>query len=277
MVFIIVPGWRTCYALHDFLRAYRIAVSRHRPKRIAKRGCRGRSGSVELKTLIESFWQRYAELKSAVDRNDALKIATLDRELDNLLESITSRKNASSAEILEQFRFAIDLLNEEAEDTGCVQRNSEVLRKLVDRYIGAGLAREGSNTDEHGAQWSPYAILDEDRLDDLDERVVVVSPGYRINYTNAANAASLNANVSEIIGKHIAELVGIHHFQQAFRQKLDACFKGEAGKYTYAEDMDGHTVVKSFDMSPCYSPSYKLVGAIVVVKELQDRRSRAVA
>lgn len=164
-----------------------------------------------MKTLIELFWQRYAELKSAVDRNDVPKIATLDRELENLLDSITGRKNASSAEILEQFRFAIDLLNEEAEDIGCVQRNSGVLRKLVDRYIGAGLPRDGSNLDEHGAEWSPYAILDEDRLDDLDERVVVVSPGYRINYTNAANAASLHANVSEIIGKHIAELVGIHH------------------------------------------------------------------
>ncbi|MGV1914117.1 hypothetical protein [uncultured Agrobacterium sp.] len=230
-----------------------------------------------MKRLIESFWQRYKELKSAVIRNDAPKVAALDKELEKLLDSIIGRKNASSSEILEQFRFAIDLLNEEAEDIGCVQRNSEVLRRLVDRYIGAGLPRDGGTGTEEDAPWSPYVILDEDRLDDLDDRVVVVSPGYRINYTNSANAASLQSDRSDIIGKHIAELVGIHRFQQIFRHKLDACFKGEAEKYTYAEDELGHTVVKSFEMSPCYSPSYKLVGAIVVVKELEDRRSRDVA
>lgn len=230
-----------------------------------------------MKRLIESFWQRYKELKSAVIRNDAPTVAALDKELEKLLDSIIGRKNASSSEILEQFRFTIDLLNEEAEDIGCVQRNSEVLRRLVDRYIGAGLPREGNAGNGEDAPWSPYVILDEDRLEDLDDRVVVVSPGYRINYTNSANAASLQSDRSDIIGKHIAELVGIHRFQQTFRHKLDACFKGEAEKYTYAEDERGHTVVKSFEMSPCYSPSYKLVGAIVVVKELEDRRSRDVA
>jgi len=235
------------------------------------------SGVFGLKRKIELFWQNYAELKSAVIRNEAPKVAALDKELETLLDSIIGRKNASSSEILEQFRFAIDLLNEEAEDIGCVQRNADVLRKLVDRYIGAGLPRDGSTPDGEDAPWSPYIILDEDRLEDLDDRVVVVSPGYRINYTNSANAASLHSDRSEIIGKHIAEFVGIHHFQQAFREKLDACFKGEAEKYTYAEDALGHTVVKSFEMSPCYSPSYKLVGAIVVVKELEDRRTRVVA
>jgi hypothetical protein len=232
---------------------------------------------VELKALIDLFWQRYSELKGAVDRNDAQKITILDRELDPLLESITSRKTKSSSEVLEQFRFAIDLLNEEAEDTGCVQRNSELLRKLVDRYIGAGLPYDGATPDGEAASWSPYVILDEDRLDDLDERVFVVSPGYRVNYTNAVNALCYEVKTNDIVGRHIAEFIGIHHFQQALREKLDACFKGEAAKYTYAEDHDGRTVVRSYEMSPCYSPSYKLVGAIIIVKELADRRNRAVA
>jgi hypothetical protein len=230
-----------------------------------------------LKALIDLFWQRYSELKGAVDRNDAQKITVLDRELDPLLESITSWKTKSSAEVLEQFRFAIDLLNEEAEDTGCVQRNSELLRKLVDRYIGAGLPYDGIAPDGESASWSPYVILDEDRLDDLDERVFVVSPGYRINYTNAINAQCYEAKTNDLVGRHIAEFIGIHHFQQALREKLDACFKGQPAKYTYAEDIDGRTVVRSYEMSPCYSPSYKLVGAIIIVKELADRRNRAVA
>ncbi|XUY28204.1 hypothetical protein RMR21_007670 [Agrobacterium sp. rho-8.1] len=230
-----------------------------------------------MKALIDLFWQRYTELKGAIERNEAQKVLFLDRELDSLLENITSKKTKNSTQVLEQFRFAIDLLNAEAEDTGCVQRNSELLRRLVDRYIGAGLPYDGVTPDGESASWSPYVILDEDRLDDLNERVFVVSPGYRINYTNAVNALCYDVKTDDMVGKHIAEFIGIRHFQQALREKLDACFKGEAAKYTYAEDIEGSTVVRSYEMSPCYSPSYKLVGAIIVVKELADRRTRAVA
>lgn len=229
-----------------------------------------------MKSLIDLFWHRYSELKGAVDRNDSQKILILDRELDPLLENITSRKTKNSEEILEQFRFAIDLLNEEAEDTGCVQRNSELLRRLVDRYIGANRLENNEGKGGEGG-WIPYAILDEDRLDDMNDRVVVVSPGYRISYTNTANAACLETETQDIVGRHIAEFVGVYHFQQALRDKLDNCFKGEPAKYTYAEEVGGRMIVKSFDLSPCYSPSYKLVGAMIVVNELEDRRHRAVA
>lgn len=137
-----------------------------------------RSGRVGLKDLIELFWLRYTELQSAVGKNEADKIAVLERELEQLLERVVGRKTESSEDIREQFRFAIDLLNHEAEDLGCVQRNSELLRTLVDRYVGMPLkAKVIGDEDADSLEWHHrHLILDEDMLNDLDEPVVIVSP-----------------------------------------------------------------------------------------------------
>ncbi len=226
-----------------------------------------------MKDLIELFWLRYTELQSAVGKNDTDKIAVLERELEQLLERLVGRQTGSSEDIREQFRFAIDLLNHEAEDLGCVQRNSELLRTLVDRYVGMPLkAKVIGDEDEDTLEWHHrHLVLDEDMLNDLDEPVVIVSPEYRVSFTNAIDAFQRNAP-DELLGCHMAELVGVHRFQNDLREKLDNCFKGDTSKYTYAENQDGNTVVKSLEMSPCYSSTYKLVGAMVVVREIADRR-----
>jgi len=233
-----------------------------------------------LKDLIELFWLRYTELQSAVGKNEADKIAVLERELEQLLDKIAGSKTENAEEIREQFRFAIDLLNHEAEDLGCVQRNSEILRTLVDRYVG--LSRKSKAVGDEDAdigsfEWQHrHLVFDEDMLSDLGEPVVVVSPGYRVSYANGLDTFQRNAPEG-LVGCHIAELVGVHRFQNDLREKLDNCFKGDASKYTYAEDSNGHTVVKSLEMSPCYSSAYKLVGAMVVIREIADRRRRAMA
>ncbi|MDS7597095.1 hypothetical protein [Agrobacterium tumefaciens] len=234
-----------------------------------------------MKDLIELFWLRYTELQSAVGNNEANKIAVLERELEQLLDRIAGRQTESSEEIREQFRFAIDLLNHEAEDLGCVQRNSEILRTLVDRYVGLSRVKSKSKGDDEGDtssfEWQHrHLIFDEDMMSDLGEPVVVVSPGYRVAYANGLDSFQRNAPEG-LVGCHIAELVGVHRFQNDLREKLDNCFKGDGSKYTYAEDSNGHTVVKSLQMSPCYSSSYKLVGAMVVIREIADRRRRAMA
>jgi hypothetical protein len=60
-----------------------------------------------LKDLIELFWLRYTELQSAVGKNEADKIAVLERELELLLDRVIGRKTGSSEDIREKLRFAI--------------------------------------------------------------------------------------------------------------------------------------------------------------------------
>lgn len=231
-----------------------------------------------MKSLIDLFWARYLELKRAVDRNDVARIAVLDCELDPLLEKITSKETNDADDIRAQFQFAIDLLNEEADDWGCVKRNSELLRLLVDRYVGLEILRTDARRSSimgHADDAVVHNIIDEAKLDSLSDRVVVVSTGYRISYTNEANASRYDSTVADVVGCHIAEFVGLHRFQHGLREKLDSCFKGETVKYTYADDVDGRTIVMSFDMTPCYTSASKLIGAMIMVVETADRRRRS--
>lgn len=229
-----------------------------------------------MKVLIDLFWSKYAELRKAVEQNDVARVAVLDRDLDPLLEAIISRSTDDINGINAQFQFAMDLLNEEADDCGCVQRNVGLLRTLVDRYVAAGnqispLAGSAQDAVETGN------ILDEGLLDSISDCVSVITPSYRISYSNEANARRQGIAVNDVVGRHIAEFVGLHRFQQGFKEKLDLCFQGQTLNYTYAEDVDGRTIVLSCNMSPCYSSRNRLAGAMVVVQEREDRRKRTTA
>src|SRR5690606_30766241 len=116
------------------------------------------------------------------------------------------------------------------------------------------------------------SILDPDVFDRIPERVVVVSPNYRIFYSNQTNAARSGLARESLVGRHFADLIGIHHFQRDMRLPLDRCLAGESASVTYAQQRDEQTVVISCRMSPCYSNPDSLAGALVIMQEMADRR-----
>jgi hypothetical protein len=223
-----------------------------------------------LKVLIDLFWSKYSDLKAAVRNNDAKRIASLDREIDPLLEAITQRQTADAAEIQLQFKFAIDLLNEEAEDRGCVVRNSHFLEVLVRRYIPLDARQDSAVSDVE-------AIPEEPFLDLLSDRVLVIAPGYRVLFSNAANAASKGLAKADAVGRHVGDFVGMPIFHGGFRDSLDRCLTGEAETYTYADTSSGRTKVICCRMTPSYSPSGDLIGALTVIHETSDRRRQRAA
>src|SRR5690606_40084555 len=52
------------------------------------------------------------------------------------------------------------------------------------------------------------SILDPDVFDRIPERVVVVSPNYRIFYSNQTNAARSGLARESLVGRHFADLIG---------------------------------------------------------------------
>ena len=237
-----------------------------------------------MEALIDLFWSKYAELRQAVERNDAPMTLTLDRELDPLLLAIFSSQSKDAASIQAQFRFALDLLNEEADDRGCVRRNGHLLQMLVERYLvpDNGIsanrrpAAEPSDTAAI-ADATADGFLDDALLNRISDRIVVIAPGYRIFYSNETNARRLDLPRDELIGRHFAEFVGLHRFQNDFKPSLDRCFAGESISLTYADQIDGETVVVRCRMSPCVSGSSQLIGALLVMQETADRRRRSAA
>jgi PAS domain-containing protein len=236
-----------------------------------------------LKALIDLFWSKYSDLRQAVDREDDDAVSRLDKEIDPLVLAILGGQGHDQATIRAQFRFALDLLNEEADDRGCVRRNGHLLQMLVERYLAT---EQGLPITAETAEEAPQPVdlsqaiadgfLDDALLNKLSERVVVVAPGYRIFYSNETNARRMDMPREALIGRHFAEFVGLHHFRHDLQPCLDRCFAGESVSLTYADKVEDSTVVVHCRMSPI-TRSSTLIGALVVMQETADRRRRPAA
>ncbi len=233
-----------------------------------------------MEALIELFWSKYEELQQAIDREDEKLTAALDRELDPLMLAVLGSAEGDATSIQLQFRFAIDLLNEEADDRSCVRRNAHLLQTLVERYLGPAVAKAVPEAAEEGAgAGSPIdeviatGILDDNLLNRISDRIIVVAPGYRILYSNDTNAKRLDVAREELVGRHLGEFVGVHRFRNEWKPNLDRCFEGENTAVTYADEIGGETVVMRCRMSP-FTRSSTLIGALVVIRETADRRRR---
>ncbi|MCB5200989.1 PAS domain-containing protein [Neorhizobium sp. T786] len=231
-----------------------------------------------MEALIELFWSKYNRLQAAVDMEDSAAVEALDQAIDPLLQAIFKHQVLDPAGIQAQFRFALDLLKEEADDRGCVHRNGHLLQMLVERYlapqISCAAARAGG---EQGGGVTILSdgdstFLDPALFDRIPERIVVVAPAYRVFYTNETNALRMGQPKEKLIGCHFAEVIGIQQFQRDARGMLDRCLAGESISMTYAEQRDDETVVICCRMSPCFSDARTQVGALVVMQEMPDRR-----
>lgn len=235
-----------------------------------------------MEALIDLFWSKYADLREAVDVDDEASMAAIERELDPLLLAVLGSEEQDPAAIQAQFRFALDLLNAEADDRGCVRRNAHLLQTLVERYLSpaasAGPRHDCSdNPDPEIIDLATATgVLDDALLNRVSDRIMLIAPGYRILYSNDTNAKRMRMAREELVGRHIAELIGLHRFRNEFEPRLQRCFEGESAAVTYAEDVDGQTIVMRCRMSP-FVRSSTLVGALVVIQETADRRRRSAA
>ncbi|WP_421873113.1 PAS domain-containing protein [Pararhizobium sp.] len=232
----------------------------------------------KLKALIELFWFKYSQLQYAVKSGDDLLISILDREIDPVLTAIYEEKAGNVHDARMQFQFVLDLLRKEADDVSSVLRQREALQTLADRYFSTG------SNEIAGQSWkSPPPVvalkgradegfLNEAILDCLPDRVAVITPDYRYLYSNPLNAARLEERPMDLVGRHIVEFVGIQRFEQRVKPNLDRCFSGELVDYTFAKDVGNRTVVVRCRMTPCMSGTGKVIGAILVLQEIADRR-----
>lgn len=237
-----------------------------------------------MKNLIGLFWFKYSQLQLAVRSGDELLTNILDREIEPLLREIYEAKAGNVSDARLQFQLLIDILRKEADDISCVLRHSRILQALVDRYFST------VDADDENARWLPMSqsaaavfkgradegFLNEAILDCLPDRIAVITPDYRYLYTNPVNAGRLELRPIDLVGRHIVEFVGIQRFEQRVKPNLDKCFAGETVDYTFSKEMNGRTVVVRCRMNPCRSGTGKLIGAILVLQEIADRR-RAIA
>ncbi len=232
-----------------------------------------------LQDLIDLFWARYARLKCAVAADDGEALPCLDTEVESLLDAIFERKATNAVEVQMQVKLAIDLLRAEAEDPSSVLRHAENLQSIVERHLRPAAAGELYH---HVIEVAPATVtsrlkaeqglLDIALLERLPNRVSVIAPDYRYLYCNETDARAWGHAAAEIRGRHITEMLGEERFEQGFREKLDSAFAGEIADYTFADPVEGRTRVLRCRMSPYRAASGELIGALVLMEEIADRR-----
>lgn len=235
-----------------------------------------------MRDLIDLFWLKYAQLKHAIEESDEQAVPAFDREVESLLEAIFARQASNALEIQMQFMVAIELLKKESDDSCCVLRHAENLQRVVERHIMPGSLSElasviSGNRTVFLPDRASNGDLDVTLLESLPNRVAVISADYRYLFTNSANAGALGREPADIMGGHIGEFVGLHRFIQGMRERLDRCFAGEIVDYTYADQVGDRTVVIRCRLSPYYSASAELIGALLLMEEIADRRHSSAA
>ncbi len=231
-----------------------------------------------MKELIDLFWFKYSQLQYAVKSGDDLLINILDREIEPVLQAIYHEEARDSVDARLQFQFVLDLLQKEAGDVSSVLRQRDVLQTLADRYLqaGSGDGFEKSFAPRTCGSFQKGRVdegfLNEAILDCMPDRIAVITPDYRYLYTNSVNAARLEARPMDLVGRHIVEFVGIQRFEQRVKPNLDRCFAGELVDYTFAKELESRTIIVRCRMTPCMSSTGKIIGAILILQEIADRR-----
>ena len=75
------------------------------------------------------------------------------------------------------------------------------------------------------------------------------------------------------LGAHIADLFGLGHFRNGLKDKIDQALAGEVTRFTYVEECDGKSYVWINDITRVFSPSGMLLGALIQINKIADRRS----
>lgn len=202
----------------------------------------------------------------------------LDREIEPALAAVLHKEAADVSDLKIQFQFVVELLREEAEDKACVLRQAHNFKLLLDRYFGADETVRPFRVEfpEAGRPvMSPRVVEDglinEAILDSLPDRVAVITTDYRYLYSNPLNAESLCEKPMDLVGRHIAEFVGVQRFESRVKRHLDRCFAGEIVEYNYISPRPG-SIATRCRMTPCMSAAGNVLGAILVLQPMQEAR-----
>jgi PAS domain S-box-containing protein len=107
-------------------------------------------------------------------------------------------------------------------------------------------------------------------FESLPDRVSIVGRDYRYRRVNPVFVRSFRMPAASIVGKHIADLVGVEAFEQKVKPNLDRCFAGEdVSDAGWFSDAHGRRYL-AVSYSPLQPDSDRVEAALVIVRDLTD-------
>jgi PAS domain S-box-containing protein len=196
----------------------------------------GEFRDANLRVLSETVSLKNRQLQLAIQSGNDELVRAIDREIDPLLTELISYRASDTDDIYLQMRLVTTLLREDADDRTCVLRHASTLALLVERYFGprrsqavpplhvpVSLDISNAGDDE---------MLNETILNNLPERIAVVTRDYRYLFANPPMATMLGAAQMDLIGQSVFDVCLDPSMRETMREALDSAFSGRTGSIT---------------------------------------------
>lgn len=207
------------------------------------------------------------QLQQAIRVGDDRLVRLLDRELDPLISAVINYRAADMREVHLQLRFVSNLIREDADDRTCVLRHAATLSILLDRYFGSEARTTGDMPTD-----SPKApgqgeddLLNESILNNLPDRVAVVTLDYRYLYANPAHANLVGSTPLDLVGRRIFDFLGDIEAGVAIEKNLDRCFAGERVDSSYFHRGESRCILMRCRLTPLRTPRGEVIGAVMML------------
>lgn len=228
----------------------------------------GEFRDANLRLLSETVSLKNRQLQQAIRSGNDDLVRALDREIEPLLTDLVSYRATDTDDIYLQMQLVTSLIREDADDRSCVLRHASMLSLLVERYFGprrgqaAPQIRVPLSVDDLSS--GDDEMLNETILNNLPERIAVVTRDYRYLFANPPMARMLGAPQMDLIGQSVLELCLDPEMRQAMRDALDSAFAGRIGSISTAfrSTIEGAVLLQA-RYSPLRSSQGLINGAVL--------------
>lgn len=224
----------------------------------------GNTQNANLLYLFEEVSSKNRALQLAVHDGDDALVSALDREIHPLITEMVNHKASDPDQIYLQLSLLTRLLREDADDRSCVLRHASMLAILVERYFGGHLSQAPVEVAPAFAR-DVVADLAEDEhlneviLENMPDRVAVLTRDYRYIFANPAMAAMLDMREMDLIGRSVFDCCLAEDNATQMRASLDHALSGASGTLTSSFcRLDGSLI----ELKGRYAPLKAKLGAI---------------
>lgn len=231
--------------------------------------------SAKLQPLLTAFRQAETDLGRVIDAGLTEETRRVERRLSELHRAICRYCSDDPAELAAQLRFLVDRIvkhnNTDANDADYCELCELVSRRIAEmpRLAAQPLTVEIGSADRAPRAEDPFEQLSvANMVNQASERLSIFGTDFRCLHTSIGNTAFYRVERTQLVGKHLAEVIGANRFESRTRGFLESCFSRGVQDYTHPLVVEGQNRIMNCRMSPVRDRHHVLIGALVATRDM---------